>query len=79
MVLAGNVDSVHTDEDGRVRFHYTILDFAACWTGGTPVPGTDATAARFFSPDQLPALNLWSEAHRILALSRTALGLSPSR
>ena len=29
--LAANVDSIHTDSAGRVRYHYTIIDFAALW------------------------------------------------
>ena len=74
MVLAGNVDSIHHDADGRVRFHYTILDFAASWAGGEPRPGSDVTDARFFAPADLPALGLWSEAHRIIALARHLLG-----
>ena len=73
MVLAGNVDSIHHDGD-RVRFHYTILDFAARWTTGEPRAGGDATDARFFAPGDLAALNLWSEANRIIGLARTALG-----
>lgn len=73
MVLAGNVDSIHPDADGRVRFHYTILDFAALWTGGAPVAGGDATDARFFPPGRWAELKLWSEAHRIIGLARRAL------
>ena len=76
MVLAGNVDSIHRDGDGRVRFHYTILDFAASWAGGEPRPGGDVTEARFFDPAEIPALGLWSEAHRIIGLARRLLGLS---
>ena len=75
MVLAGNVDSIHRDADGRVQFHYTILDFAAAWEGGEPQGGGDVTDARFFDPADLPALGLWSEAHRIIGLARRVLGV----
>ena len=30
---------------GRVRFHYTIIDFAARWVAGEPVAATDVTEA----------------------------------
>src|SRR5579875_2248270 len=53
MVLAANVDSIHRDDAGRVQFHYTILDFAARWVGGEPVPGGDVSAARFVPFDAL--------------------------
>ncbi|MBV9735339.1 MAG: NUDIX domain-containing protein, partial [Acidisphaera sp.] len=45
LLLVANVDSIHRDETGRVRFHYTILDFAARWRGGEPRPGSDVRAA----------------------------------
>lgn len=73
--LVANVDSIHRDDDGRVRFHYTILDFAARWQGGEPVANADVTAARFFRFDELVPLGLWSEAHRVIGLARTVLGI----
>ena len=72
--LVANVDSIHRDEDGRVRFHYTILDFAAAWTGGVAVAGADVTAAGFFGADAPEFQGLWSEAHRVIGLARERLG-----
>ena len=73
MVLAANVDSIHRDEAGRVQFHYTILDFAARWIGGDPVPGGDVSAARFAPLGALEEFELWSEAHRVIAIARRLL------
>ena len=70
MQLAANVDSIHRDEDGRVRFHYTILDFAAPWIGGDPVPGDDVSEAIFAPLDDLNRYDLWTEAHRVIAIGR---------
>ena len=74
MHLAANVDSIHRDPAGRVQFHYTILDFAAPWIGGNPVPGDDVTDAVFAPLDELDRFTLWSEAHRVIALARRILG-----
>ncbi len=74
MVLAANVDSIHHDEAGRVQFHYTILDFAAPWVGGEPVPGGDVSAARFAQLEALEQYGLWSEAHRVIAIARRLMG-----
>ncbi len=74
MHLVANVDSLHHDPLGRVQYHYTILDFAAHWTGGEPTAGGDVTAARFFGYEALAELGLWSEALRVIALARTRLG-----
>lgn len=70
MVLAANVDSIHRDESGRVRFHYTILDFASAWIGGEPVAGGDVSDALFAPLDRLDEYQLWSEAHRVIAIAR---------
>jgi hypothetical protein len=67
------VDSIHRDEAGRVRFHYTILDFAAAWLGGEPVAGGDVTDAVFAPLDRLEAYALWEEAHRVIGIARRLL------
>jgi len=74
MVLAANVDSIHRDDAGRVHFHYTILDFAAPWVGGDPVPGGDVSDALFAKLDDLERYGLWTEAHRVIAIARRLLG-----
>lgn len=35
------VDSINRDPDGRVLFHYTLVDFFAEWRSGVAVPGDD--------------------------------------
>ena len=73
--LVANVDSIHADADGRIRFHYTILDFATAWQGGEPTPGDDVSEAAFFRFEELANFGLWSEAHRVIEAARTLLGL----
>ena len=73
LILAANVDSIHHDEAGRVEYHYTILDFAACWQGGTPVAGGDVTDALFAPLDDLDRYELWNEAHRVIDAARRLL------
>jgi len=50
--------------------HYVLVDYAARWTSGEPTPGDDAREARFFSPQEIPALNLWSETLRVMERAR---------
>ena len=64
------VDTIRRDADGRVRFHYTILDFAARWESGEPIAGSDVTAAIWAPLDTLEPYELWSEAHRVIAVAR---------
>ena len=72
--LAAHVDSIHRDPDGRVRYHYTIIDFAALWCGGIARPGGDITEVAWADYDALDVYNLWSEATRVIAIARALLG-----
>ncbi|MEE4608548.1 MAG: NUDIX hydrolase [Desulfobacteraceae bacterium] len=42
-------ESIHRDDDGRVRFHYVIVDLAAEYVAGAVRSADDATDARWFS------------------------------
>jgi ADP-ribose pyrophosphatase YjhB (NUDIX family) len=68
--FTATVDNIRRDETGRVRFHYTIIDFAARWVSGEPVADTDVTAAVWAPSDSLDEYGLWKEAHRVIALAR---------
>ena len=57
-----------------MRFHYTIIDFAARWVAGDPVAATDVTEATWAKLDALGEFNLWSEAHRVIAIARRLVG-----
>ncbi len=63
------IDSIQPDGDGRIRYHYTLVDLAAEWQAGEPRAGGDAAAARFVDADDLAAYELWDETLRIIALS----------
>jgi ADP-ribose pyrophosphatase YjhB (NUDIX family) len=79
LTLAANVDSIHRDANGRVRFHYTILDFAACWTGEEARPGGDITELAWAGFDRFDTFELWSEARRVIAIARVVLAPSHTR
>ena len=68
--FCAHVDVVREDHDGRVRFHYTILDFAAQWVSGEPVAGSDVSEVEWAPLDALQPYDLWSEAHRVIAIAR---------
>jgi 8-oxo-dGTP diphosphatase len=68
--FCAHVDVVRQDHDGRVRFHYTILDFAAQWVSGEPVAGSDVSEVEWAPLDALQPYDLWSEAHRVIGIAR---------
>jgi 8-oxo-dGTP diphosphatase len=73
--LAANVDSIHRDPDGRIRYHYTIIDFAALWQGDAAVAGDDVSEVVWVRVDALAEYRLWSEAHRVIGIARRLLEL----
>lgn len=73
--LAAIVDSLTHDEQGKVRFHYTIIDYAALWLGDVARAGGDVSEVAWTEFDRLDEYNLWSEARRVIARGRSLLGL----
>ncbi len=69
--LVDVVDSLTRDGGGGVQYHYTLVDFRADWTGGTPRAGGDAAEARWFAPAELAAVDLWHETRRVIERART--------
>ena len=72
LTMVAHADSITYDDAGRVEYHYTILDFAARYAGGEPVPGDDAAGCVWASPEELDAYGLWSEIRRVIELARRA-------
>jgi len=65
------VDAIFENKTGDlVTRHYVLIDFVAVWLSGDPVAGDDADEARFFSPDEVDNLGLWSETLRIIDVGR---------
>jgi 8-oxo-dGTP diphosphatase len=72
--FCAHVDTIRLDDNGRVRFHYTILDFAARWVAGEPIAGSDVSEVQWAPLDALEPYELWSEAHRIIGIARRLVG-----
>lgn len=47
------INSINHDDNNRVKFHYTLVDFVASWKSGEIVAGDDATDARWVSLSEL--------------------------
>jgi len=72
LVLVGHADSIHRDADGRIEYHYTILDFAARYEGGAPVAGDDAADFAWARAEEFDRYALWAPA-RVVALKALSL------
>ncbi|MCY4548097.1 MAG: NUDIX hydrolase [Defluviicoccus sp.] len=65
--LVDVVDGITRDAEGRARYHYTLVDFAARWVSGEARAGSDAAAVRWVGRDALAAIPMWDETRRIVA------------
>lgn len=68
--IAGLVEVVNIifkEEDGRVRYHYFLLDYLARPTGGELMAQSDALDARFFTTGELGSLNLVDITKKVIA------------
>jgi ADP-ribose pyrophosphatase YjhB (NUDIX family) len=68
--IADVVDLIERDEDdGRVRYHYTLVDLVACCEDDEIRPGSDAAEATWADADALEDYGLWAETTRVIALA----------
>lgn len=74
--LAAVVDSMTPDSAGKLRFHYTIIDYAALWLGDDARPGGDITEVAWAGFDEFDRFQLWIQARKVIATARDLLGLA---
>jgi 8-oxo-dGTP diphosphatase len=56
--LLGVYERVIRSDDGRVRYHYVLIDFLCRRIAGNLRAGSDAADVRWFGPEELEALDL---------------------
>ncbi len=58
MALVKVLDRIFRETDGRVAYHYVLLDFLCRHKGGDLIPDSDARDARFFPLQDLPGYRI---------------------
>ena len=71
--LAAVVDSLTNDAEGRLQYHYTIIDYAARYREGAARPGGDVTDIAWAAFDAFDRYSLWSEARRVIGIAARLL------
>ena len=60
------LDRIRVDPDGRVRYHFVLIDYL-CWTGGGALrAGSDVDAAIWADPDNLAEYSLTDKATSVI-------------
>jgi 8-oxo-dGTP diphosphatase len=72
--LLGVYDRVLRSSDGRVQYHYVLIDFLCRPVGGDLLAASDAAAVRWFTREKLPALNLAEDTQDVIRRGFDKLG-----
>ena len=64
--MLGVYERVIRDDEKRVRYHYVLIDFLCRAIGGDLKAGSDAADVRWFTRDEIPALNLAYDANDVV-------------
>jgi len=52
------VDRIYTDSEGKIAYHYVIIDYVCEAGPGQPRPGSDARDAGFFEIERLDEMDM---------------------
>jgi ADP-ribose pyrophosphatase YjhB (NUDIX family) len=59
-------DRVHHDDQGKIRYHFVIVDFL-CWaSGGDAVPGSDAEAVAWVTAAEIDDYGINAHAKAVI-------------
>lgn len=64
--MLGVYERVIPGDDGRVRYHYVLIDFLCRPLSGDLKAASDAAEVRWFTREELPALNLADDANDVV-------------
>jgi 8-oxo-dGTP diphosphatase len=67
--LLTTVDLIEHDAEGRVAWHYTLIDFVADAEHDRAIAGDDAAEAAWFTLEEAIATVNWEETRRILRMA----------
>jgi mutator protein MutT len=56
--IAAVLEHIFPDPDGRIAYHYVLVDYLCDYSGGELNPGSDITAARFVALSDLSGFDL---------------------
>jgi 8-oxo-dGTP diphosphatase len=66
--LLGVFDRLLRDEEGKIRYHYLLVDFLCRRLAGDICAGSDADETAWFTPDELKQLPLPADTAEVIRL-----------
>jgi 8-oxo-dGTP diphosphatase len=75
--LVTTFESIYRDAEGKVEYHYVVLEYWAHYVGGTPVAQDDAAAVAWVSAADMEAYSLTPRQLEVLAMTYAAWRAAP--
>ncbi len=69
--LVAAFEPIQHDDDGRIEYHYVVLDYWARCVSGTAVAQDDAQAVAWAQPDELEAFDLNPDTAGVIATAHS--------
>lgn len=75
--VLGLFEPVQRDPDGRIRYHYVVVDFLAYYRSGVAQAGDDAAELCWVTPAELPNYGLLPATQAMIARGLAAAHTAP--
>jgi 8-oxo-dGTP diphosphatase len=59
-------DFIDRDKEGKIKYHYIIIDFLADYISGEPRASDDASEVRWVAPEDVPGLAITPTTRKLL-------------
>ena len=66
LLLVEVVDAIIPDVDGKIKYHYTLVDYMGHWKSGESRAGDDAQEVKWVYLNELNSYSLWEKTTNII-------------
>ena len=66
LLLVDVVDAIIPDFEGKIKYHYTLVDYMGQWLSGEARPGDDAQEVRWVRLNELSSYSLQGKTMKII-------------
>jgi len=66
LLLVDVVDAIIPDVEGKIKYHYTLVDYMGQWQSGESHPGDDAQEVRWVRLNELSSYSLLEKTMNII-------------
>ena len=71
LLLVDVVDAIIPDVEGKIKYHYTLVDYMGQWHSGESRPGDDAQEGRWVQLNELSTFSLLGKTMNIIQKAAT--------